>query len=125
MARLSNPGKRKFRPGGYTHMNAAAFAYARATSIVNALELLALHGDKATVPLGGQSLMPAMNLRRISPDIAVDIGSLAELRGVAVRRDVLVFDALTRHVGVADAGNGAGGQGSRRGRWGGCGRCRC
>ncbi|MDH6690296.1 MULTISPECIES: FAD binding domain-containing protein [Bradyrhizobium] len=79
-------------------MKAAAFAYARATSVVNALELLAMHGDKAKVLSGGQSLMPAMNLRLLSPDILVDIGGLAELRGITVRGDVLVVGALTRHV---------------------------
>jgi carbon-monoxide dehydrogenase medium subunit len=79
-------------------MKAAAFAYARATSVVNALELLAAHGDKARVLSGGQSLMPAMNLRLLSPDIVVDIGGLAELRGIAVKGDVLVIGALTRHV---------------------------
>ncbi|MGY3488898.1 CO/xanthine dehydrogenase FAD-binding subunit [Bradyrhizobium sp. USDA 4011] len=79
-------------------MKAAAFAYARATSVVNALELLAAHGDKAKVLSGGQSLIPAMNLRLLSPDILVDIGGLAELRGIAVRGDLLVVGALTRHV---------------------------
>lgn len=79
-------------------MKAAAFAYARATSVVNALELLAVHGDRAKVLSGGQSLMPAMNLRLISPDIVVDIGGLRELHGVTVRGDVLVIGALTRHV---------------------------
>ncbi|MGF6306610.1 carbon-monoxide dehydrogenase medium subunit [Bradyrhizobium sp. i1.8.4] len=79
-------------------MKAAAFAYARATSVVNALELLAAHGDKAKVLSGGQSLMPAMNLRLLSPDILIDIGGLAELRGIAVRGNVLVVGGLTRHV---------------------------
>jgi carbon-monoxide dehydrogenase medium subunit len=66
-------------------MKAAAFAYTRAISVVHALELLAAHGDKARVLSGGQSLMPAMNLRLISPELVVDIGELAELRGIAVR----------------------------------------
>ena len=79
-------------------MKAAAFAYARATSVANALELLAAHGDKAKVLSGGQSLMPAMNLRLVSPELIVDIGELTELRGVAVRGDVLTIGALTRHV---------------------------
>ena len=34
---------------------------------------------------GGQSLMPAMNLRLISPEIIVDIGGLSDLKGIAVR----------------------------------------
>ena len=81
-------------------MKAAAFAYARASSVVNALELLAAHGDKAKVLSGGQSLMPAMNLRLISPEFIVDIGELAELRGIAVNGDLLTIGALTRHVDV-------------------------
>jgi len=81
-------------------MKASAFAYARAASVVNALELLATHGDKAKVLSGGQSLMPAMNLRLISPELVVDIGELAELRGIAVKGDLLTMGALTRHVDV-------------------------
>ncbi len=82
-------------------MKASAFSYARATSVVNALELLVAHGDKAKVLSGGQSLMPAMNLRLISPELIVDIGEIAELRGIAVRGDVLTIGALTRHVDLA------------------------
>ena len=79
-------------------MKASAFAYARATSVVNALELLAAHGERAKLLAGGQSLMPAMNLRLISPDLIVDIGEIAELRGIAVGGGVVTIGALTRHV---------------------------
>jgi aerobic carbon-monoxide dehydrogenase medium subunit len=79
-------------------MKASAFSYARATSVVNALELLGAHGDKAKVLSGGQSLMPAMNLRLISPELIVDIGEIAELRGIVVSGDVVTIGALTRHV---------------------------
>jgi carbon-monoxide dehydrogenase medium subunit len=79
-------------------MKAAAFSYARAASVVNALELLVAHGDGAKVLSGGQSLMPAMNLRLISPELIVDIGELAELRGIAVSGDALTIGALSRHV---------------------------
>ncbi len=79
-------------------MKASAFSYARATSVANALELLAAHGDRAKVLSGGQSLMPAMNLRLISPELIVDIGEISELRGIAVRGGVLSIGALTRHV---------------------------
>jgi aerobic carbon-monoxide dehydrogenase medium subunit len=79
-------------------MKASAFNYARATSVGNALELLAAHGDRAKVLSGGQSLMPAMNLRLISPELIVDIGELDELRGIAVKDDMLRIGALTRHV---------------------------
>ena len=79
-------------------MKASAFAYARATRVVNALELLAAHGERAKLLAGGQSLMPAMNLRLISPDLIVDIGEIAELRGIAVGGGVVTIGALTRHV---------------------------
>jgi carbon-monoxide dehydrogenase medium subunit len=81
-------------------MKASAFAYVRAASVENALELLAVHGDKAKVLSGGQSLMPAMNLRLISPELIVDIGDLAELRGIVAKGDILTIGALTRHVDV-------------------------
>jgi carbon-monoxide dehydrogenase medium subunit len=79
-------------------MKASAFSYTRAASVGDALELLAAHGDKAKVLSGGQSLMPAMNLRLISPELIVDIGELAELRGIAVAGKVVRIGALTRHV---------------------------
>lgn len=79
-------------------MKASAFAYARATGIGHALELLAAHGDKAKVLSGGQSLMPAMNLRLISPELIVDIGEIGELRGIVRSGEVLSIGALTRHV---------------------------
>src|ERR1700721_3596088 len=89
----------RWNPAGeVTSMKASAFSYARATSVVNALELLAAHGDDAKVLSGGQSLMPAMNLRLISPELIVDIGGIAELKGIAVKDDVLTIGALTRHV---------------------------
>lgn len=78
-------------------MKAAAFAYARATSVANALELLVQHGEKAKVLSGGQSLIPAMNLRLVSPELIVDIGDIGELRGIAVKGERLVVGALTRH----------------------------
>jgi carbon-monoxide dehydrogenase medium subunit len=82
-------------------MKASAFSYARATSVGNALELLVVHGESAKVLSGGQSLMPAMNLRLISPELIVDIGELAELRGISVSGNVVRIGALTRHVDLA------------------------
>jgi carbon-monoxide dehydrogenase medium subunit len=82
-------------------MKASAFSYARATSVSNALQLLVSHGDGAKVLSGGQSLVPAMNLRLISPELIVDIGQIAELRGIVVDGDILRIGALTRHVEIA------------------------
>ncbi len=82
-------------------MKASAFSYARATSVSDALELLHAHGERAKVLSGGQSLMPAMNLRLISPELIVDIGELTELRGIAVTGDHVRIGALTRHAELA------------------------
>ncbi|TXH83384.1 MAG: xanthine dehydrogenase family protein subunit M [Rhizobium sp.] len=81
-------------------MKASAFSYTRASSVVDALELLARHGDQAKVLSGGQSLMPALNLRLSAPDLLIDIGAIPELRGVTVANGVLRIGALTRHVDV-------------------------
>jgi aerobic carbon-monoxide dehydrogenase medium subunit len=78
-------------------MKASAFAYARATSVANALELLTAHGEGAKVLSGGQSLLPAMNLRLLSPELIIDIGELDELRGIEVKEGVVTIGALTRH----------------------------
>ncbi len=78
-------------------MKASAFAYARATSVANALKLLTAHGERAKVLSGGQSLLPAMNLRLLAPELIIDIGELAELRGIAEKEGVLTIGALTRH----------------------------
>ena len=79
-------------------MKAPAFAYARATSVGNAIALLAEHGERAKVLSGGQSLMPAMNLRLLAPELIVDIGALDELRGIRQHDGFLTIGALTRHV---------------------------
>jgi carbon-monoxide dehydrogenase medium subunit len=81
-------------------MKAPAFSYARASSVDEALSLLAQHGDQAKVLSGGQSLMPALNLRLSAPEWIVDINALSELRGVTVAGDVLRIGALTRHAEV-------------------------
>lgn len=79
-------------------MKASAFSYTRASSVADALDLLALHGDQAKVLSGGQSLMPALNLRLSAPEMIVDIGAIQELRGITVSGGVLKIGALTRHV---------------------------
>jgi aerobic carbon-monoxide dehydrogenase medium subunit len=84
-------------------MKASAFSYTRATSLANAIELLAEHGDRAKVLSGGQSLMPAMNLRLLAPELIIDIGALNELRGIARRQGRLSIGALTRHVDLQNA----------------------
>lgn len=81
-------------------MKAPAFSYVRPASLDEALALLAQHGDAAKVLSGGQSLMPALNLRLSAPDWLIDIGTIAELRGIAVAGDVLRIGATARHAEI-------------------------
>jgi CO/xanthine dehydrogenase FAD-binding subunit len=60
----------------------APFAYRRAESVDHALDLLAEHGDEASVLAGGQSLIPLMNMRRVKPSVVVDITRVGGLSGV-------------------------------------------
>ena len=84
-------------------MKASAFDYARASSVDNAIELLGQYGDRAKVLSGGQSLMPAMNLRLLAPELILDIGALDELRGITVQDGFLSIGALSRHVDLQNS----------------------
>jgi carbon-monoxide dehydrogenase medium subunit len=75
----------------------AAFDYVRAESVDHAVSALAEHGDEAKVLAGGQSLLPLMRLRLAAPEVVVDVGRLADLRGVRDDGDALVIGALTTH----------------------------
>ena len=78
-------------------MKASAFEYRRATSIAQACEWLSAD-EGARLLAGGQSLIPAMNLRLAAPAILIDITGLDDLRGVSVASGVLRIGAVVRHV---------------------------
>jgi carbon-monoxide dehydrogenase medium subunit len=78
-------------------MKAPAFDYVRAQSLPEALALLRRHGDEAKVIAGGQSLVPALNLRLLAPRLLIDIAGLPELKGVATDGARLRVGALTLH----------------------------
>jgi carbon-monoxide dehydrogenase medium subunit len=75
----------------------AAFEYARAGSVEEAIALLGRHGDEAKLLAGGHSLLPLMKLRVAAPAVLVDVGRLAELRYVRDAGDHVAIGALTRH----------------------------
>jgi CO/xanthine dehydrogenase FAD-binding subunit len=63
-------------------MKAAAFEYARADSLAEAIKVLCSAteaGQDAQVVAGGQSLLAMMNLRVSSPDLLVDISRIEQL----------------------------------------------
>jgi carbon-monoxide dehydrogenase medium subunit len=78
-------------------MKAPAFDYVRVTTVAEACESLAHHGPDARLIAGGQSLLPAMNLRLASPSVLIDIGRIGGLDAIEARADVLRIGALARH----------------------------
>ena len=60
----------------------AAFEYTRPASLDEALKLLAADAGGSKIIAGGQSLLPLLKLRLASPERLIDIGRLAELKGV-------------------------------------------
>ncbi len=76
----------------------AAFHYIRAASAEEALAALTEHGDEAKLMAGGQSLIPLMRYRLVTPGVVVDIGNLdGDLRGIGVNGSTVRIGALTRH----------------------------
>ena len=81
-------------------MKPAAFTYVRAASLEEALAALAEGGDDAKPLAGGQSLVPALNMRLVRPSVLVDIGR-AGLDGIAAN-GVLRVGATTRQAALSD-----------------------
>ena len=77
-------------------MKAAPFEYARAASLTEACALLAAHGDGAKLVAGGQSLVPMMAMRLVRPAWLVDINEIAELKFIAVEKDMARIGACAR-----------------------------
>lgn len=75
----------------------APFEYVRASSVDEALAVLAAHGDDAKLLAGGHSLLPLMKLRLATPAVLVDVGRLRDLSFVEDRGDHVAVGALTRH----------------------------
>ncbi len=75
----------------------AAFGYQRPSSLDEALRVLASNGG-AKVLAGGHSLLPLLKLRLGAAETLIDIGRLAELKGVRQLSDGrLAIGALTTY----------------------------
>src|SRR5947208_7737399 len=81
-------------------MYPAPFDYFRPTSLDEAVQLLAQHGDEAKLLAGGHSLIPAMKLRLAQPKALVDLGRIASLSGIREANGRLVLGAMTTHAEI-------------------------
>jgi CO/xanthine dehydrogenase FAD-binding subunit len=81
-------------------MKPPRFEYLAPTSLAEALEILAEHGDGAKVLAGGQSLVPLLNFRLVRPAYLVDLNEIPGLAYVRPENGHLAIGALTRQRAV-------------------------
>ncbi len=77
-------------------MKPAPFEYHRPASLAETFDLLDRYGDDGRLLAGGQSLVPALNLRLATPRAVIDINRIPDLDGIRVTADGLVIGALAR-----------------------------
>jgi carbon-monoxide dehydrogenase medium subunit len=77
-------------------MKPAPFVYHRPQTLGETFDLLERLGDEARILAGGQSLVPAMNMRLATPGAVIDINWLPGLDAVRLDGDTLAIGALTR-----------------------------
>jgi len=75
------------------------FAYQQASSVAGAAKA-ALAAD-AKILAGGQSLLGAIKLGLAAPEALIDLGALADLKGIRVEPGKIVIGAMTTHATVA------------------------
>ena len=77
-------------------MKPVAFGYVRAESAEHAAEALREHGDEAKVLAGGQSLVPALNMRLARPSVLVDLNRASGLNDLGLENGSLSVGAMVR-----------------------------
>ncbi|WP_236788959.1 xanthine dehydrogenase family protein subunit M [Amycolatopsis sp. GM8] len=78
----------------------AAFDYVAPSTVDEAVQALAGAGEDAKVLAGGQSLLPVLRMRLAAPSTIIDLGKIAELRGIREEGDGLVIGSMTTHYDV-------------------------
>jgi carbon-monoxide dehydrogenase medium subunit len=78
----------------------AQFDYVKPSSVDEAIRALQEAGDDAKILAGGQSLLPVLRLRLAAPTLLVDLGGIAELRGIREEGDRVVVGAMTSYYDI-------------------------
>jgi len=73
----------------------AAFDYHAPRSVADAIKLLGQLGPEAKLLAGGHSLLPMMKLRFAQPAHLIDLGKIAELRGISQSGNEIRVGAMT------------------------------
>ena len=77
-------------------MKPVPFEYHRPASLAETFDLLDRYGDDGRLLAGGQSLVPALNLRLAAPRAVIDINRIPDLDAIRVTGEGLVIGALAR-----------------------------
>ena len=76
------------------------FHYERATSVDDAIAKLKA-ADDGLIVAGGMTMIPTLKQRLAQPSAVIDLGGLAELRGITVSGNTVTIGAMTTHDTVA------------------------
>ena len=76
-------------------MNPAPFKYHDPKTLSELVELMS-NLDDAKILAGGQSLMPMMNMRYVTPEDVIDINGVTELDFIRLENDHLTIGSMTR-----------------------------
>lgn len=78
------------------------FNYHRPTSLAEAASLLAANAD-AKIVAGGHTFIPTLKQRLAQPSDLIDLGGIAELKGIKEEAGGITIGAMTRHGDVAES----------------------
>ena len=78
------------------------FDYQRPQSVADAAKAIA-GKDEAKLLAGGMTLIPTLKQRLAKPSDLVDLGRIAELKGIKRDGNAIVIGAMTRHADVASS----------------------
>lgn len=78
------------------------FNYYKASSVADAAANLAA-APEAKLLAGGQTLIAALKMRLASPSDLIDLGGIAELRGIKLDGSNLTIGAMTTHAEIAES----------------------
>jgi carbon-monoxide dehydrogenase medium subunit len=76
------------------------FDYVKPSSVEDAVRALAEGGEDAKILAGGQSLLPVLRMRLAAPTLLVDLGGIAELRGIREAGDRIAIGAMTTYYDI-------------------------
>lgn len=81
-------------------MKPVAFAYHRPSTLEETFDLLDRYGSDGRILAGGQSLVPALNMRLATPAAVIDINRVPGLDAIRMGPEGLVIGALARQEAV-------------------------